>query len=42
MYGTMRGSYDDLRHAVDMENPLGTTDTEVTQCPSCIVPSLEG
>ena len=30
MYGTMQGSYDDLSQAMDMENPVGTTDTEVT------------
>ena len=29
MYGTMQGSYDDLSQAMDMENPVGTTDTEV-------------
>ena len=30
MYGTMQGSYDDLGQAMDMENPVGTTDTDVT------------
>ena len=30
MYGTMQGSYDDLSQAMDMENPVGTRDTEVT------------
>ena len=29
MYGTMQGSYDDLSQAMDMENPVRTTDTEV-------------
>ena len=29
MYGTMQGSYDDLSQAMDMENPVGTTDAEV-------------
>ena len=29
MYWTMQGSYDDLSQAKDMENPVGTTDTEV-------------